>query len=77
MKVIERDDLLGRLDERTLNIWKTLEELKEQQIKQNGFIRENNDRSIKNAAWVIAFRWIIGGIGAALTIGLTHLWELW
>lgn len=77
MKVSERDELLGRLDERTQNIWRTLKELKEYQGEQNGFIRENMKRSTKNATWSTAFRWIIGAIGTALIIGLTYLWGLW
>jgi len=77
MKQPERDDLLSRLDEKTNNIWRTLEELKDQQIKQNGFIQENNNRSLKNTTWLIAFRWIMGGIGTALAIIATHIWGFW
>jgi len=77
MKPSERDELLIRLDERGCNIWNILEELKDQQIKQNGFIQENNNRSIKNTAWRRAHTWVIGGIGTALAIGLTHLEGLW
>lgn len=73
----EPGGLVSRLDERTILMCKDIEELKNQQIKQNGFIQENNNRSIKNTTWIVAFRWIIGGIGTALIIGLTYLWGLW
>lgn len=77
MKQTERDELLTRLDEKTNNIWRVLEELNRQQIKQNGFIQDNNNRSLKNTTWLIAFRWIIGGVGTALAIIGTHIWGLW
>ena len=91
MKQAERDDflkeiaefikdpkgLISRLDERTIFMCNTIEELKEHQEKANGFIQENNDRSIKNTTWIRALKWIIGGIGTALAMGLTHLNGLW
>lgn len=77
MKVSERDDLLIRLDERSRNIWVVVEKLEKHQNEANGFIQDNNDRSLKNTTWIVAFRWILGGIGTALIIGLTYLWGLW
>ena len=42
MKVKERDDLLSRLEERSLNTWRSIEEVKELLEKQNGRIRRNS-----------------------------------
>lgn len=84
MKPPERDDLLIRLDERSRNIWIVVEKLEKHQVEQNGLIRDsfdqiasNSKQTAKNTTWGIAFRWIIGGIGTALAISLTHLWGIW
>lgn len=77
MKQEQRDELLGRLDERTLNIWRVIGEIEKHQAEQNGLIRDTICQTTKNTTWIKAYRWIIGGIGTALAIGLTHLWELW
>ena len=41
MKPSERDDLLIRLDERSHNTWRTVEEIKDTQGKQNDAIGQN------------------------------------
>ncbi len=42
MKLKERDDLLSRLEERSLNTWRSIEDIKELLEKQNGRIRRNS-----------------------------------
>jgi len=42
MKPAERDDLLSRLEERSLNTWRSIEDVKELLEKQNGRIRRNS-----------------------------------
>jgi len=42
MKLKERDDLLSRLEERSLNTWRSIEDVKELLEKQNGRIRRNS-----------------------------------
>ncbi len=42
MKPKERDDLLSRLEERSLNTWRSIEDVKELLEKQNGRIRRNS-----------------------------------
>ena len=42
MKLKERDDLLSRLEERSLNTWRSIEEVKALLEKQNGRIRRNS-----------------------------------
>ena len=84
MKPTERDDLLIRLDERSRNTWVMVEKLEKHQVEQNGLIRDsfdqianNSKQTTKNATWIIAFRWIVGGVGTALAIVLTRLWGVW
>jgi len=77
MKQPERDDLLIRLDEKMNNVWRVVEQLEKHQIVQNGLIRDTIDQTTKNTTWIKAYKWIIGGIGTALAIGLTHLQGLW
>lgn len=42
MKPKERDELLARLDERSQNTWRSMEDVKELLEKQNGRIRRNS-----------------------------------
>ena len=42
MKLKERDDLLSRLEERSLNTWRSIEDVKTLLEKQNGRIRRNS-----------------------------------
>lgn len=42
MKQAERDDLLSRLEERSLNTWRSIEDVKKLLEKQNGRIRRNS-----------------------------------
>ena len=48
-------ELLARLDERSLNTWKTLEDIKKLLEKQNGRIRRNT----------IAIAFIVGTLGVS------------
>ena len=81
---MNNNELLTRIDERTLNIWKILEQVEKNQVKlekhqaeANGYIRENMKLSTKNATWVIAFRWIIGALVLGAITWLTHLQGVW
>jgi len=42
MKLKERDELLSRLEERSLNTWRSIEDVKSLLEKQNGRIRRNS-----------------------------------
>jgi len=69
----ELHDLMIKIDERTRNIWRSVEQLEKHQAEANGFIRDNMKRSTKNAVWISALRWIVGAsIGGMLT-WLAHL----
>ena len=58
MKPGERDLLLERLDERTSNIWRTIEKNEKHQETQNGILlttytlAETNKTKIRNIKWV-------------------------
>lgn len=68
MKTEERDQLLARLDERTRNIWRTLERLEGHAKEQNGYIQELFVISNKNTIWrkIMVGTWsaTISGMGA-------------
>ena len=68
LKVLERDELLIRLDERTRNIWKLVEKLETHQAEANGFIKDNLIRSSSNRTWINVLRWTIGGLITALGV---------
>ena len=73
----EPGGLVSRLDERTILMCKDIEELKEHQAEQNGFIQDTINHTTANTTWIKAFRWIIGGVGTALAIILSRLYGLW
>lgn len=74
MKPTDRDNLLIRLDERTSNIWRAVEELAEHNKEQNGFILQSLTRSSGNRIWLK----IITGAGSSIAIALlTKLVGLW
>ena len=60
MKTAERDEILVRVSERTLNIWHVVEKLERHQEEQNGYIRENIIATTKNSSWRVTSRWIMG-----------------
>jgi len=60
MKPEERDDLLGRLSERTNNIWYVVEKLEKHQETQNNFIADLIKDTAKNSGWRTTSKWIIG-----------------
>ncbi len=64
MKVDERDELLGRLDERTTNTWNTIEEIKELIKEQNGRTRKLATKV--NILWGIAVV-LTGGTGFSIS----------
>jgi len=54
MKATERDTLLGRLDERSLNTWKAVDEIKKHLETLNNNVSKNTTRSVGNKR-LIAF----------------------
>ena len=71
MKAVDRDRLLERLDERTNNIWRTVELLEKHNADQNGYILTCLTRSAVNSR-VIKIISSIGG--AAIATKLSGLW---
>lgn len=60
MKPTERDELLVRIDERSRNIWRVVEQLETHQAEQNGYIKENLESTIKNTSWRKTDKWLLG-----------------
>ena len=70
MKEEERDNLLCRLDERTQNIWRSIEDIKTHQETQNNHILTSLTYSRSNRLWIK----IISGIGgASIILFLTYI----
>ena len=66
MKTSERDDLLIRLDERSKNTWRTLEEQHEKIDKILDGQKVQNGSILRNTIW----RKVIVGVGGASLLGL-------
>ena len=66
MKAQERDELFGRLDERSLNAWRIMEEIKDHLIRLNGSIEEQGKQVSSNKT---SIRWIIRIMVAAVILG--------
>uniref|UniRef100_A0A6M3J2H9 Uncharacterized protein n=1 Tax=viral metagenome TaxID=1070528 RepID=A0A6M3J2H9_9ZZZZ len=60
-------EILTRLDERTINIWRAVDEIQKQQIAQNGLIAETLKRSNSNSGQIRGIKWALG-IGIPLLI---------
>ena len=70
MKEEERDNLLIRLEERTANIWRYVEEIKTHQETQNNHILTSLTCSRSNRLWIK----VISGIGgASIILFLTYI----
>jgi len=74
---MDNHDLLMRIDERTRNIWRSVEKLEKHQLEANGYIKENIKQTANNTAWISAMRWVIGLLAAGVITWLTHLQGLW
>ncbi len=73
----ERDELLLRLDERSVNTYRLCEKLEHHQETQNGEIQNNLVRSKSNLVR-IRFLWGIGGTGFMTLISwLAKIQGLW
>ena len=70
MKPNERDELLGRLDERTSNTWRLVEKIDKRTL-------ETDKRSIRNSTWVNTFKWTIGLLVTGVIAGITKLVDWW
>ena len=66
MKTSERDDLLIRLDERSKNTWRTLEEQHEKIGKILDGQKVQNGSILRNTIW----RKVIIGVGGTSLLGL-------
>ena len=68
MKPQEQDELLIRLDEKSNNIWRTVEDIKAGQEKQNGRLRRVEGRVL----WLTGAGIVLAsGVGVALVRVLT------
>ena len=71
-------ELLSRIDERTLNIWATVEKLEAHQKEANGYIRDNMKQTTKNATWISALKYavyvIIIAFISAITTSVIGVW---
>lgn len=73
----EQDLLWARLDERTANIWRVVEQLEKHNAEQNGFIQEALIRTKTNRIWI---RLIIGTGSTLILVAtaiLTKIGGLW
>ena len=70
MKVTERDEILIRLDERSVNTWRLVEKMEKHQIEQNNHIAKNFIATSRNT---IYRRIIYPIIGFGLTAFILHL----
>ena len=62
MKPSERDELLGRLDERSRNTWQSVKKIEEHLERLNDTVAENSTGIAVNRSGVKRIYWIIGGI---------------
>ena len=68
----------ARLDERTLQILRTLKELKDHQAEANGYIKDNMKRSVTNTARVNALYWAVGLLVTTIVAAIwTKILGLW
>ena len=66
LKPSERDVLLVKLEERTQNIWKSIEKIEGYQSDQNEQVLLLIAECSKNTGWRGVSKWMIGGIWAAI-----------
>ena len=59
---------LAKIDERTVNIWRTVEKIEKHQSEQNGYIKETFASTNKNTVWRKVITGV-GGTGFILVIG--------
>jgi len=65
----ERIDLLTRLDERTLNIWRSVDKLERHQSEENGMLRTIAQDVVENTAWRRTSKWLLGlGISTIVAV---------
>ncbi len=62
MKASERDELLGRLDERTKNTWTATERIEKHLDTQNGIILDHTEQIAHNTQGRRNIKWLIGGV---------------
>ncbi len=59
MKPTQRDELLGRLDERSLNTWQTVEKIEKHVDRLNGAVAKNT--AFRVWGWRIILILLLGG----------------
>ncbi|KKM71736.1 hypothetical protein LCGC14_1427630 [marine sediment metagenome] len=62
MKTSERDELLGRLDERSQNTWNTIDRVEKHLDTQNGILLDHTEQIAYNTQGRRNIKWIIGGV---------------
>ena len=77
MKQPERDEILIRVSERTLNIWRVVEKLERQKEQQNGFILENMKRGSRNSAYIKSIIGVGSTVIATFIGWLAKIQGLW
>jgi len=66
MKPLERDELLGRLSERTENIWRSVDKIEKHLYKLNDSVANNTKGVAVHQSSIKRLWWIVGGIGITL-----------
>ena len=66
MKPADRDQLLARLDERSLNTWYTVEKIEQHQVTQNGTVADLVSRVATIEGTGVGLRMKISGVVAVL-----------
>ena len=72
-----QDELLARLNERSLNIWRAVEKIEKHLDTQNDTIRTCIEENGKNKTWRDTSKWLIGGLFTLLIVIFTNLAGLW
>lgn len=77
MKAKDRDDLLARLDERSLNTWRVVEKIESHQAEQNSGIQQALLYCQKNSVWINTFKWAIGIIVTGFMVLFSKIQGWW
>ena len=67
MNASERDELLGRLDERTRNTWTAIDKVEKHLNTQNGILLNHTKQIAHNTQGRRNIKWTIGGIVFVVT----------
>ena len=70
MKPQQRDELLARLDERSLNTWHLVEKIDKRTL-------DTDRQCTRNTTWINTFKWTIGLLVTGVIAGITKLVDWW